>query len=263
MPNTAELVEPRLVTERAPRVRKRRDDLIPLFEDLAYNLRWSWHPPTLDLFQRLAPVPWARTHNPIAAFKAAMNEPDRLAEHAESIVERHSDLEQYLNRPPHLQHIPRIGYFCAEFAIAESLPIYSGGLGVLAGDHLKAASDLGLPLVAVGLLYRYGYFRQVIDDTGYQREAYDRLETDGVAVRPVLNAHWPREPRRPSTTLFSNRLRTSPSPRTRLSRQATMPSIRIWSRRTSAAIASSSASPMLSSCSTAAAILKRPGSRSR
>ncbi len=117
-----------------------------------------------------------------------MNEPDRLAEHAESIVEGHSELELYLNRPPHLQHIPRIGYFCAEFAIAESLPIYSGGLGVLAGDHLKAASDLGLPLVAVGLLYRYGYFRQVIDDTGYQREAYDRLETDGVAVRPVLNA---------------------------------------------------------------------------
>jgi starch phosphorylase len=83
--------------------------------------------------------------------------------------------------------VPRIAYFCAEFAIAESLPIYSGGLGVLAGDHLKAASDLGLPLVGVGLLYRYGYFRQVIDDTGYQREAYDRLATDSLAVRPVMN----------------------------------------------------------------------------
>ena len=60
--------------------------------------------------------------------------------------------------------MPRIGYFCAEFAITESLPIYSGGLGVLAGDHLKSASDLGCRSSAVGLLYRYGYFRQIIDD---------------------------------------------------------------------------------------------------
>ena len=176
-----------MVAESAPRVRKRRDDLIPLLEDLAYNLRWSWDPHTRDLFHRLAPEPWACTHNAIAALKSVSNEPDRLAEHAESILERHSDLEQYLNAPRHLQNIPRIAYFCAEFAIAESLPIYSGGLGVLAGDHLKAASDLGLPLVGVGLLYRYGYFRQVIDESGYQHEAYDRLDTDAVAIRPVLN----------------------------------------------------------------------------
>jgi starch phosphorylase len=177
-----------MVTEGSARVRRKRDDLIPLLEDLAYNLRWSWDPPTLDLFQRLAPDRWAKTHNPIAAMKAASNEPNRLAEHAESILERHGDLERYLNRPPHVKDVPRIAYFCAEFAITETLPIYSGGLGVLAGDHLKAASDLGLPLLAVGLLYRYGYFRQIIDDTGYQREAYDRLDTDAVAVRPVLNA---------------------------------------------------------------------------
>ena len=188
MPNTAEFAELPTVTEESPRLRRRRDDLIPLLEQLAYNLRWSWDPPTLDLFQRLAPEPWARTHNPIAAMKAAANDPDRLAEHAESILERHDDLDSYLNRPPQVQDVPRIAYFCAEFAITESLPIYSGGLGVLAGDHLKAASDLGLPLVGVGLLYRYGYFRQIIDDTGYQREAYDRLDTDAVAVRPVLNA---------------------------------------------------------------------------
>jgi glycogen phosphorylase len=177
-----------MVTEGSARVRKKRDDLIPLLEELAYNLRWSWHPATVDLFQSLAPERWARTHNPINAMRAAANEPDRLAEHAESILERYGDLEQYLNRPPHVADVPRIAYFCAEFAITETLPIYSGGLGVLAGDHLKAASDLGLPLVAVGLLYRYGYFRQIIDDTGYQREAYDRLDTESVAVRPVLDA---------------------------------------------------------------------------
>ena len=184
MPKTADIDEPRIVADGALRVRKRRDDLVPLLEQLAYNLRWSWNPAALELFQSLAPEPWSRTHNPIAVLKPAANDSDRLAEHAESILEQHGDLEQYLNGSPGIPNTPRIAYFCAEFAITESLPIYSGGLGVLAGDHLKAASDLGLPLVAVGLLYRYGYFRQVIDETGYQHEAYDRLDTDAVAVRP-------------------------------------------------------------------------------
>ena len=188
MPNTAEIVQPRIVSNSSLRVRKRRDDLVPRLEQLAYNLRWSWNSAVRDLFQSLAPEPWSRTHNPIAVLKAAANDPDRLAEHAESILEQHGALEQYLTATPRIKGVPRIAYFCAEFAIAESLPIYSGGLGVLAGDHLKAASDLGLPLVGVGLLYRYGYFRQVIDETGYQHEAYDRLDTDSVAVRPVLNA---------------------------------------------------------------------------
>jgi starch phosphorylase len=187
VPQTADTADPRIASESPARVRKRKDHLIPVLEQLAYSLRWSWEPKTLALFQSLAPELWARTHNPIVVLKSATNDPDRLAEHAESILERHADLEQYLNRAPRLKGMPRIAYFCAEFAITESLPIYSGGLGVLAGDHLKAASDLGLPLVAVGLLYRFGYFRQVIDETtGYQHEAYDRLDTDTAAVRPVL-----------------------------------------------------------------------------
>src|SRR5438105_4397969 len=186
MLKTADVDTPR-PTDPTPRVRKRRDDLVPLLEQLAYNLRWSWNPGARDLFQSLAPEPWSRTHNPIAVLKSVANDPDRLAEHAESILEQHGALEQYMTGTPRVPGVPRIAYFCAEFAIAESLPIYSGGLGVLAGDHLKAASDLGLPLVAVGLLYRYGYFRQIIDETGYQHEAYDRLDTDTVAVRPVLN----------------------------------------------------------------------------
>lgn len=189
MPNTAEIDQPRIAADGALRVRKRRDDLVPLLEQLAYNLRWSWHPAARDLFQSLAPEPWSRTHNPIAVLKNAANDPDRLAEHAESILAQHGDLAQYLHGTPRIEGVPRVAYFCAEFAIAESLPIYSGGLGVLAGDHLKSASDLGLPLVAVGLLYRYGYFRQVVDEaTGYQHEAYDRLDTDAAAVRPVLNS---------------------------------------------------------------------------
>ncbi|HEX8967145.1 MAG TPA: alpha-glucan family phosphorylase [Chloroflexota bacterium] len=163
--------------------------MIAVLEQLAYNLRWSWDPSTRALFQSLAPEPWSRTHNPVAVLKWVADEPDRLAEHAESIAERHRDLKQYLSRASQIRGAPRVAYFCAEFAITESLPIYSGGLGVLAGDHLKAASDLGLPLVGVGLLYRYGYFRQVIDETGYQAEAYDRLDTDTAVIRPVLSAH--------------------------------------------------------------------------
>src|SRR6266567_6763460 len=97
MPNTAEIseiAERRMVSEGPMRARKRTDNLIPLLEQLAYNLRWSWDPKTLDLFQALAPDPWARTHNPIAVLKSAANDPDRLAEHAESILERHGDLDQ-------------------------------------------------------------------------------------------------------------------------------------------------------------------------
>jgi starch phosphorylase len=188
MPKTAEIVEPLQSSDSAGRVRKPRHDLVPLLEQLAYNLRWSWDPATRHLFEALAPEQWGRTHNPVAVLKSAAIDPDRLAEHAESILDRHGDLDQYLRDDSRMSGVPRIGYFSAEFAIAESLPIYSGGLGVLAGDHLKAASDLGLPLVAVGLLYRWGYFRQVIDDTGYQREVYDWLDTDAVAVRPVQNA---------------------------------------------------------------------------
>ncbi len=188
MPNSLETFEPLKSSDSAGRVRNPRQNLVPLLEQLAYNLRWSWEPATRRLFEALGPEPWGRTHNPIAVLKSAASEPDRLAEHAESILERHSELEHYLGDDSNARGVPRIAYFCAEFGISESLPIYSGGLGVLAGDHLKAASDLKLPLVAVGLLYRYGYFRQVIDDTGYQREVYDRLDTDAVAVRPVQNA---------------------------------------------------------------------------
>src|SRR5579859_1528153 len=160
MTNTAEIDQPRTVGDEPPRVRRRTDNLVPLLEQLAYNMRWSWNPAARELFQSLAPEPWGRTHNPVAVLRSAANDADRLAEHAESILEQHGDLEQYLHGNSGIPGVPRIAYFCAEFAIAESLPIYSGGLGVLAGDHLKAASDLGLPLVAVGLLYRYGYFRR-------------------------------------------------------------------------------------------------------
>jgi glycogen phosphorylase len=174
-----------MMTNGPLRTRTRRDDLALLLQELTYNLRWSWSPQTMELFRALAPEHWSRAHNPVHVLKAVDQE--ALAEHAESILARRAELEQYLTHASSLGRMPRIAYFCAEFAIAEALPIYSGGLGVLAGDHLKAASDLGLPLIAVGLLYRYGYFRQHIDETGYQRESYDRLDNNNAPLTPVID----------------------------------------------------------------------------
>ncbi len=153
---------------------------------LAYNLRWAWHAPTTDLFRELAPQVWDATHNPVAVMHAVQELPKLPSAQSDRILALDFDLSEYLSRAPGNGRSPRLAYFSAEFAVAECLPIYSGGLGVLAGDHLKAASDLGVPLVGVGLLYRYGYFRQSIDADGAQRESYDRLEPDGVPLRPVL-----------------------------------------------------------------------------
>jgi starch phosphorylase len=150
---------------------------------LAYNLRWAWHAQTAELFHCLAPDVWDATHNPVAVMRAVADTPDVLAAHTERMDAAVEDLDNYLTDVPRLNSVPRVAYFSAEFAVAECLPIYSGGLGVLAGDHLKAASDLGAPLLGVGLLYRYGYFRQRIDADGRQREEYDRLDPDAVPLR--------------------------------------------------------------------------------
>ena len=148
---------------------------------LARNLRWTWHPPTQALFAEMDPDGWEATgHNPLRLLNQAPPETferaaadrrflDRLAEAA-------ADLDRYLHQPRWYQTLegaPRlIAYFSPEFGVSEVLPQYSGGLGVLAGDHLKAASDLGLPLVGVGLFYRAGYFRQTLTADGRQVESY-------------------------------------------------------------------------------------------
>jgi starch phosphorylase len=153
---------------------------------LAYNLRWAWHAPTADLFHDLAPAVWDETHNPIEVMRAVGETPGLLRWFAGRIVQLEDDLDEYLRRPPAHPSAPRTAYFSAEFAVTECLPIYSGGLGVLAGDHLKAASDLGVPIIGVGLLYRYGYFRQTIDAAGRQSERYDRLDPANLPLRPVF-----------------------------------------------------------------------------
>ena len=136
-------------------------------EEIAGNLRWSWHEPTKELFSRISPELWHQVqHDPIALLGAV--DPQRLTELAgdQGYVDwanhLRDDLRAYLQEPRWYQSLEQapatIAYFSPEFGIAAALPQYSGGLGILAGDHLKAASDLGVPLVGVGLFYRSGYF---------------------------------------------------------------------------------------------------------
>jgi starch phosphorylase len=152
--------------------------------DLAYNLQWSWNHETIQLFRRLNHPLWEKTnHNPVlilgiirqAYLKAAAASRSFLA-HLERTNER---FRRYMEEPSwYDQYIANhsqgqcIAYFSAEFAVAECMPVYSGGLGILAGDHLKSASDLGLPMVGVGLLYQEGYFRQYLSADGWQQESY-------------------------------------------------------------------------------------------
>jgi glycogen phosphorylase len=152
--------------------------------ELSYNLRYSWHAPTAALFEQLDPALWRATHRNPVRFLAEI-EPIRLQAAARSetylgAVDREvAGLRAYLGdqRTWYRQRHAgvrglRVSYFSAEFAITESLKIFSGGLGVLAGDHLKSASDLGIPLVAVGLMYKEGYFTQRIDPAGRQLDVY-------------------------------------------------------------------------------------------
>ena len=157
--------------------------------DLAGNLRWSWHPPTQDVFQAVDPDVWDSVgHDPVRLL-GAVGRPrlDELATDAEFLARLDSaraDLEDYLTGERWYQRqdsedVPRaIGYFSPEYGITAVLPQYSGGLGILAGDHLKAASDLGVPLVGVGLLYRHGYFKQALSREGWQQETYPVLDPD-------------------------------------------------------------------------------------
>jgi starch phosphorylase len=165
---------------------------------LARNYWWCWQPEVVAVFQDLDPVRWRQLdHNPILLLDEFT--PEQL-EHRGREAVLHSRVnyayrrwQEYMNSKhtwgdTHaglLGHNP-VAYYSAEFGIHESLPNYSGGLGVLAGDHLKSASDLGVPLVAVGLFYQEGYFSQQIDETGWQREIYPYVHNMRLAVKPAV-----------------------------------------------------------------------------
>src|SRR3954452_5913090 len=157
------------------------------------NLRWSWHPETRDLFEALDPDLWVscggdpvKVLGEVSAERLATLAKDRrFLRRLQDVVD---DLQDYLGADLWYQSLgadaPRcIAYFSAEFGITEVLPQYSGGLGILAGDHLKAASDLGVPLIGVGLLYRAGYFEQSLSADGWQLEHYPSLDPHGLPVK--------------------------------------------------------------------------------
>ncbi len=166
--------------------------------EIAYNLWWSWHSSARDLFRRLDRTLWNSTqHNPVKMLQDIA--PEQLTARAEdahflalytSVIRR---LDKYMDAAqtwfsgePWPQKM-LVAYFCAEFGIHNSLPVYSGGLGLLAGDTCKEASDLGIPIVGVGSLYPQGYFHQKVGADGRQEAIYSRFETDSAPILPVLN----------------------------------------------------------------------------
>ncbi|OBI52534.1 alpha-glucan family phosphorylase [Mycobacterium sp. E787] len=182
-------------------VRAHLPERLAALDQLSTNLRWSWDKPTQDLFATVDPTLWARCGcDPVALLGAVS--PARLDELAldEEFVGRldalSADLNDYLTRPLWYQQREQAGapmpaaiaYFSMEFGVAEVLPNYSGGLGILAGDHLKSASDLGVPLIAVGLYYRSGYFRQSLTADGWQHETYPALDPQGLPLRLLTDA---------------------------------------------------------------------------
>lgn len=172
-------------------------------ERIAANFYWSWNPEGIELFRELDPELWKaaeqsprrllRTVSELRLWQTAadVDYTRKLAAFAEKFDRYMADAGSFPAGGRPRRSAP-VAYFCAEYGIHNSLPNYSGGLGILAGDHLKSASDLNVPLVAVGLLYRYGYFRQDIAHDGWQEEHYtDLFETD-LAVLPVTDSKGDR-----------------------------------------------------------------------
>ncbi|MDR1269815.1 MAG: alpha-glucan family phosphorylase, partial [Planctomycetaceae bacterium] len=166
---------------------------------LASNLWWSWHPEVINLFRSLDPIRWRQLgHNPIALLREFT--PERLEIRAAELVlytridQAYRRMSEYMSKqtPWARRNVGVLGsqpvaYFSLEFGVHESVPIYSGGLGVLSGDHIKSASGLGVPLVAVGLFYNQGYFKQHLDNKGWQQEEYLDTMVEYLPLEPATD----------------------------------------------------------------------------
>ncbi len=167
---------------------------------LAHNVWWTWHPDVINLFRDLDPIRWRQLdHNPIALLREFT--PERLVARAAEMVlfsrinHAYRRLKEYMSTVPMWAKTNTgvlgarpVAYFSAEFGIHESIPIYSGGLGVLSGDHIKSASGLGVPLVAIGLFYDQGYFKQHLDASGYQNEEYMDTKVANLPMNHALSS---------------------------------------------------------------------------
>jgi len=167
---------------------------------LAGNLWWSWQPEVINLFRDLDPIRWRQLdHNPIALLSEFT--PERLELRAAELVLHSRINHAYRRLKEYMAELPvwskthagvlgskPVAYFSLEFGVHESIPVYSGGLGVLSGDHIKSASELGVPLVAIGLFYDQGYFKQQLDINGWQREEYIDTKVENLPMEPARGA---------------------------------------------------------------------------
>ena len=179
-------------------------NLPPSLEGLrtvAYNLHWAWSHEAIELFRRLDTELWESSgHNPALMLGTidqrkleAAAADDAFLAHLDRVIRR---LEEHTTGPGSwfektygsVKDTPLIAYFSAEFGLTECLSIFAGGLGILSGDHLKSASDIGVPLVGVGLLYQQGYFRQYLTQAGWQQESYESNDFSNLPISPVLGA---------------------------------------------------------------------------
>lgn len=175
-----------------------------ILNEIAHNMWWSWNQESWEVFEQLNPIVWNQKRNPVQTLASLdeqkMNELKNDQEFLNKVSAITTKYEAYLksdqtwynNTYSKEQNFAEtkdrtIAYFSAEFGLHESLPIYSGGLGVLAGDHIKSSSDLGIPMTFVGLFYRNGYFTQQIDKTGNQVDVYDTFNPELLCVNPALN----------------------------------------------------------------------------
>jgi len=146
-------------------------------QSIAINLWWSWSPEARSLFRRLNPEVYRTSgNNPQAALALAKDEVLDDPDFQSEVDAVYDNYMSYMDREPELEDAPNTAYFCMEYGLHESLSLYSGGLGVLAGDHAKAASDLGLPFTAIGLFLREGYFEQSFNANGWQQSTYPVLD---------------------------------------------------------------------------------------
>jgi starch phosphorylase len=175
------------------------ESLVDALSDLALDLRWTWSHAGDALWAFIEPQLWEQTENPFVILQNLTIQ--RLHElngnpsfrerlqHLVAAVQDYRTQSTWFGEAEHDPALTGIAYFSMEFGLGEALPLYAGGLGVLAGDYLKASSDLGVPLVGVGLLYQEGYFRQVLDDSGWQQEIYSYNDSTSMPIRPTQARH--------------------------------------------------------------------------
>lgn len=179
------------------RVRATLPAELAVLNELAYNLYWTWTPEAIDLFRRLDRDLWNQTkHNPVKMLGTIKQ--DRLSEVVSDegfmaqLQRVYEDFQEYMGARTWFEgkyqkfDTPKIAYFSMEYGLTECMPIYSGGLGILAGDHLKSSSELGLPLAGVGLLYQQGYFQQYLSADGWQQETFPDNDFYNLPIQPEL-----------------------------------------------------------------------------